>query len=150
MRFLTLICLLLMAAAMVAQTTKTPVRRYFNPPPAPAQAPRPFSEAVLAGDTLYVAGHIGLDAKTGKPPADVEQEIRNLLDSFKATLALAGMNMDDLVSVQVFCSDVTLYSRFNAAYRTYFAKEFPARAFIGSGPLLFNAHFEMLGVAVKR
>jgi len=43
-----------------------------------------------------------------------------------------------------------LYDKFNSAYRSYFGKEYPARAFVGSGPLLREAHFEMLGIAVKR
>ncbi len=58
--------------------------------------------------------------------------------------------MDDLVTVTVYCSDVKHYDAFNAVYRTYFKKEFPARAFIGAGTLLFNARFEMQGIAVKR
>lgn len=59
--------------------------------------------------------------------------------------------MDDLVFVQVFCSDVVHYAAFNAVYRTFFTKEFPARAFYGvGGPLLFNARFEVQGIAVKR
>ena len=57
--------------------------------------------------------------------------------------------MDDLVSIQVFCPDLTLYEEFNAVYRTYFEKNFPARAFIGSGPLLRNARFEVTGIAVR-
>ena len=60
------------------------------------------------------------------------------------------MWVDDLVSVQVFCSDVSHYDSFNRVYRTYFTKEFPARAFLGSGPLLFGARFEVQGIAVKR
>jgi enamine deaminase RidA (YjgF/YER057c/UK114 family) len=52
--------------------------------------------------------------------------------------------------VQVFCSDVAHYDAFNKVYRTYFKKEFPARAFLGSGKLLFDARFEVQGVAVKR
>ena len=52
--------------------------------------------------------------------------------------------------MQVFCPDVSLYDKFNAAYRSYFSKEFPARAFVGSGPLLRGAHFEMLGIAAKK
>lgn len=59
------------------------------------------------------------------------------------------MTMDDLVCVQVFCPDLSLYAKFNAAYRKFFAKDFPARAFIGSGPLLFGGHFELQGMAVK-
>lgn len=135
-----ILCLSLFAAA---QTKK----RHINLPNRNVNAP--FSDAVLVGDTLYIAGRIGLDAKSGKVPADVEQEARNVLDGFKAVLAQANMNMDDLVTVQVFCSDVSLFDKWNGVYRSYFKKDFPARAFIGSGKLLFDAHFEMQGTAVK-
>jgi 2-iminobutanoate/2-iminopropanoate deaminase len=110
----------------------------------------PFSDGVLVGDTLYLAGRIGIDAQTGKPPEDVEKEIRLLLDGMKATLKEAEMTMDDLVSVQVFCPDLSFYERFNEIYRTYFSKNFPARAFIGSGPLLRGGRFEAQGIAVRR
>ena len=109
----------------------------------------PFSDAVLAGNTLYLAGRIGVDPQTGKPPEDVEKEIRLLLDGMKATLKEADMTMNDLVSVQIFCPDLSLYDKFNEIYRTYFTDKFPARAFIGSGPLLRGGRFEALGVAVR-
>jgi len=109
----------------------------------------PYSDGVLAGDTLYLAGRIGIDPETGKPPAELEKEIRFLLDGMKTTLAAANMTMDDLVSVQVFCPDLSLYEKFNEIYRTYFIKDFPARAFIGSGPLLRGGRFEAQGIAVK-
>jgi enamine deaminase RidA (YjgF/YER057c/UK114 family) len=57
--------------------------------------------------------------------------------------------MDDLVWVQVFCPDLALYDEFNAVYRTYFERGFPARSFIGSGPLLFGSRFEINAIAVK-
>ena len=110
----------------------------------------PYSDGVLVGDTLFLAGRIGIDPQTGKPPEDVEKEIRLLLDGMKATLKEAGMTMDDLVSVQVFCPDLSLYDKFNEIYRTYFTKNFPARAFIGSGPLLRGGRFEAQGIAVRR
>ncbi len=110
----------------------------------------PFSDAVLAGNTLYLAGRLGVDETTGRIPDDLEQEIRNIMESMKSTLGEAGMSMDELASVQVFCPDLTLYGKFNAVYRSYFQKDFPARAFIGSGPLLRGAHFEVQGIAVKR
>lgn len=109
----------------------------------------PFSNGVMAGNTFYMSGHIGLDAATKKPPTDAEQEARLMLDGFRETLSRGKFGMDDLVFVQVFCSDVSLFEKFNAVYRTYFAREFPARAFIGSGPLLFGARFEIQGIAVK-
>ena len=109
----------------------------------------PYSDAVLAGNTLYLAGRIGVDPQTGKPPEDLEKEIRLLFDGVKTTLSAADLTMDDLVSVQVFCPDLALYDKFNEIYRTYFTKGFPARAFIGSGPLLRGGRFELQGIAVR-
>jgi enamine deaminase RidA (YjgF/YER057c/UK114 family) len=60
------------------------------------------------------------------------------------------MTMDDFVMVQVSCPDLSLYDIFNKVYRTYFHAPYPARAFLGSGKLLRDAHFEVLGIAVKR
>lgn len=123
-------------------------RRYLNLPGRPASLP--FSDAVLAGDTLYLSGRLGIDPQTGLAPDDVEQELSLLFSGFVAVLNLAGMTMEDLVSVQIFCPDVSLWSRFNNAYVKHFKQEFPARAFLGSGLLLLNARFEMMGVAVRR
>lgn len=142
-----LLILLCLALPLLATAQNKPERRYIKPE---GPTPRPFNEAVIVGDTMYVAGHIGLDPKTGKPPAEVDQEIKLLLDGFKATIEKGGMTMDDLVMVTVHCPDVSLYNKFNAAYVKYFKGDLPARAFLGSGPLLFGAHFEMLGTAVKR
>jgi reactive intermediate/imine deaminase len=110
----------------------------------------PFSDGVLVGNTLYLAGRIGLDPKTGRPGATPQEEARLALDGIKATLAQAGMSMDDLVFVQVYCSDVSLFEQWNSVYRGYFHGDFPARAFLGSGKLLFDARFEVQGIAIKR
>ena len=83
-------------------------------------------------------------------PDDPRAEARLLLESIKRTLGEAGFTMDDLVYVTVYCSDVKHWADWNAVYRSYFKREFPARAFIGSGRLLFDARFEMQGIAVKR
>lgn len=112
-------------------------------------APLPFSDSVRVGDTLYVAGHLGLDPQTQQVPADVELEARLVMNGVKHTVESAGFSMDDLVSVTVFCSDISQYDTFNRIYRSYFSGAFPARAFIGSGTLLRGARFEVLGVAVR-
>jgi enamine deaminase RidA (YjgF/YER057c/UK114 family) len=122
-------------------------RLYINLPNRPAGLP--FSDAVLAGDTLYISGRIGLDPATGAAPASIDAEIELLFEGFQAVLREAEMTMDDLVWVQVYSPDVSLWRQFNAAYVKLFSHEFPARAFLGSGPLLFNGRFEMLGIAVK-
>ncbi|HKT48548.1 MAG TPA: RidA family protein, partial [Candidatus Acidoferrales bacterium] len=99
-------------------------RKAINLPDRAVQAP--FSDAILAGNTLYISGKIGLDAKTGKPPADIDEEIKLMLDGIKATVTQGGMTMDDVVYVTVYCSDLSLYDKFNAAYKTYFTKDMPA------------------------
>ena len=71
------------------------------------------------------------------------------MESMKSMLEAAGLTMDDLVSVQVFCSDVDLYDIFNNVYRTYFTGNFPARAFVGSGTLLYGARWEVQGIASR-
>lgn len=109
----------------------------------------PFTNAVEVGDTLYIAGHLGLDPVSGEPPADPAVEAEAVLDSFQGTIERAGFEMSDLVHVRVFCSDVGLYDVFNEAYRKRFDGEFPARAFIGSGTLLRGARFEVEGIAVE-
>ena len=83
-------------------------------------------------------------------PVDPKDEARLLMENFKKTLALAGMSLDDLVSVTVYCPDLSHYADFNEVYRTYFTREFPARAFVGAGTLLFDARFELQAIAVKR
>jgi 2-iminobutanoate/2-iminopropanoate deaminase len=135
---------LILGLAGGAAWAKKTTRKHFSG----ARPDLPFSESVLAGDTLYLAGQIGLD-DAGKVPADAEEEARRVMDKVKRAVERAGLTMDDLVYVQIFCSDVSHYATFNAVYRTYF-KELPARAFIGSGKLLFDARFEVQGIAVRR
>ena len=109
----------------------------------------PFSSAVVIGNTLYLSGHIGFDPATRKPSADPEREARDVLDSVRDTLTRAGYAIHNIASLTIFCSDLSFYDTFNKVYRSYFRPPFPARAFIGSGPLLFGARFEIQGVAVK-
>ncbi len=134
---------LLWAAAAAA----APV--YVAHPAAPGAAPLPFSDAVLSGDTLYVAGHIGIDPHTGNAAAEPGAEARLVMDAVKQTIEAAGLQMDDLVSVTVFCTDLGLYDTFNTVYRGYFHGHFPARAFIGADKLVRGAHFEVMGTAVR-
>jgi reactive intermediate/imine deaminase len=132
-----------------SQVTMQPTRKVIKLAGGPVQAP--FSDAILSGNTLYLAGRIGLDPKTGKAPEKIEDEIKILLDSEKEVLAAAGMTMDDLVYVQIACTDLSLFEKFNPIYKSYFTTtDFPAREFIGAGALLRGGHFELQAIAVKK
>ena len=143
------IVLFLLVCATVSLASDSD-RKYVNLPRPAGFSSAPFSDAVLAGNTLYIGGHIGLDPNTGQPPVTAEEEAKLAMDSTKQTVEAAGMTMDDLVFVEVHCSDVALYDTFNAVYKTYFRGDYPARAFLGSGKLLRGARFEVAGTAVKR
>jgi len=82
-------------------------RKFIVKPRAADMKALPFSDGVLVGNTLYISGHIGLDAKTGVPPASAEDEARLVMDGIKQTVELAGFSMEDVVSIQVFCTDLT-------------------------------------------
>ena len=123
-------------------------REYIN---LPVRRPNlPFSDAVMVNGTLYISGRIGIDPATGVAAKEIDRELELLFAGFVAVLAQSDMTMNDLVWVQVFCPDVSLWNQFNAEYVKHVSGDFPARAFLGSGPLLLNGRFEMMGIAVKR
>ena len=122
-------------------------RKVFNAPDRSPQAA--FSNAILEGDTLYLAGSIGLDPKTGKAPEKIEDEIHFLLDGYRNLLNQAGFSMDDLVYVQISCTDLSQYDKFNTIYKGYFSKDLPTREFVGVAALLRGGHFEMQAIAVN-
>jgi len=122
-------------------------RRYINIGGRPANLP--FSDGVLVGDTLFLSGRIGIDPHTMQAAAEVDEEIRLMLDGVRSTLEAAAMTMDHLVYVQVYCTDLSLYDKFNTAYRKYFKGDLPARAFLGAGSLLRGARFEMQAIAMR-
>ncbi|MDP9339647.1 MAG: RidA family protein [Acidobacteriota bacterium] len=137
------------AGGAFSQSTASSTRRIISLPDDNPQLP--FSGGILTGNTLYLSGRIGIDAKTGKAPVEIDAEIKLLLDHVSDTLKAAGMTMDDLVYVQVASTDLTLYDKFNAAYRGYFSsKEYPAREFIGVASILRGGHFEVQAIAVKK
>jgi 2-iminobutanoate/2-iminopropanoate deaminase len=144
---LVVIGLATLPAAQRSAAQQHAAKRYITP--AGSMGQLPFSEAVITGNTVYLAGHIGNDASSGQAPADLDQEIKLLFDNFGKTVAESGIKWDDVVYMQVFCTDLSLYDRFNTAYRAHFGKNFPARAFVGVASLLRGAHFEMQGIAVR-
>jgi 2-iminobutanoate/2-iminopropanoate deaminase len=140
-----------LAALLLAPAAAEAANRHFPVNgPTPAGNSPPFSGGVMAGNTLYVSGTTdNSNPATVQPSSDIKAGVTAMLNRIKATLAAAGMTMDDLVWVQVFCSDLKYYGDFNEVYRSYFKGPLPARAFIGAGSLLNNSRFEVMGIAVR-
>jgi 2-iminobutanoate/2-iminopropanoate deaminase len=139
---------IVVASAPASAAPGDTARQYYGDAAGNPAAP-PFSQAVIVGDTLYVAGHIGLDPKTQQAVANVDGEARAVMDATQQAVEAAGLHMDDLVSVTIYCTDLDLYDGFNAIYRGYFHGHFPARAFIGVSRLVRGAHFEIAAVATR-
>lgn len=110
----------------------------------------PFSPAVLVDGTLYVSGQIGVDPKTRKTPEKFEDEVHAVLDSIGDILKEANMSYSDVVSVQVYLTDMDLFQRMNAVYTTYFKEQRPARTAVGVARLGSpTAHIEITVTAHK-
>ena len=99
-------------------------------------APRPggaYSQAIRAGDFIYVAGQVPVDPATGKLVAgEIEEQTARVLDNVRAILEAAGAGMENVVKTTVHLSDISLFARFNAVYTSYFPDPKPARTTVGS------------------
>ena len=124
-------------------------REVVSTPDAPG-AIGPYSQAVWAGDTLYLSGQIGIDPATGQlVPGGIEAETRRVLDNCRTVLAAAGLSLADVVQAQVFLADIGDYAAMNAVYATYFPSRPPARAAIGVAALPRDARVEILMTAFR-
>ena len=121
MKFATLFALALLASAMPVLAEKRIIQpKEFAPG-------GPFNPAVLVDGTLYVSGQIGRDLKTQKVPEDFDAEVRQVLDNIGIILREAKMTYSDVVYVQVYLTDMSLFQRMNNIYTTYFKTDRPSR-----------------------
>lgn len=110
----------------------------------------PFSPGILQGDTLYVSAEIGVDLRTGEIPKDFDAEVKACLDNIGIILKAAGMDYQDVVSAQVFLTDITQFKRMNAVYASVFRAPRPARVTVGVNALAEpNAHIEIMVTAQR-
>jgi 2-iminobutanoate/2-iminopropanoate deaminase len=121
----------------------------------PEFAPAPggtvfFSPGILVDGTLYISGQTGADLKTREFPADFETEVKNTLDHIGLILKAANMTFDDVVAVQVYLTDVSLFQRMNAVYTATIKEPRPTRTTVGVAKLAAaNAKIEITMTARK-
>ena len=116
--------------------------------PKGAQPNAGWSYGILTDGTLYVSGMGGEDA-AGNIPASFEAEVKQSLDNINGVLKEAGMTPADLVSMQVFITDGTLFDRMNTVYKAYFKDPKPARTTVVVSKLVGAGHVEITGTARK-
>jgi len=108
-----------------------------------------ISQAVRAGDTIYVSGSLGIDPKTGKFISDdIEGQTVQTLENMKAILEAAGSSFADVVKVTVLLKSINDYSKVNEIYKQYFSSSPPARSAFAVGGIPMNGLIEMDLIAV--
>lgn len=117
----------------------------FHAPPGP---PAPYSEAVRAGDLIFLTGQLGLDASGALVPGGVGPETRQALENVKAILARCGSSLDRVVKVTVMLDDIADRAAMNEEYVKFFTNTKPARSALGGCKLVFGARVEIECVAV--
>jgi 2-iminobutanoate/2-iminopropanoate deaminase len=123
-----------------------PQRRAINPPGSVEGLP--FSNGILAGNTLYVAGQEGMVG--GKlASGGIGSETRTALENIERIVKAAGLDMKDVASVTVFLADIHDFPEMNKVYQTYFPDPKPARATVQVAALVNNARVEISAIAVK-
>ena len=144
------------AAAIAAQPasddTSSPIEFHAkqNGPPGMTL---PFSEAVRAGDTLYLSGEIGTDASGKLVAGGIKAEAKQVMDNIGANLARHGSSFERVVQCTVALADIADWPAFNDVYRGYFKRHFPARMAFAANALALGARVEVqcnAFVGVKR
>jgi 2-iminobutanoate/2-iminopropanoate deaminase len=110
----------------------------------------PFSDGMVAGNTLYVAGQEGTDDQGKLAPGGIAAEAKAALDNIDKVLKAAGFERKDIVSVTIYLEDIREFGDMNKVYRDFMPDPKPARATIQAVALVNNARIEISAIAVKQ
>ena len=125
------------------------IKKIINTANAPAPI-GPYSQAILAGETLYISGQIALDAATGDLQNNsIKEETEKVISNLRAILDAAGMDFSNVIKTSIFLSSMDLFSQVNEIYGAIFTKDFPARETIAALGLPKNVNVEISMIAVK-
>ena len=111
-----------------------------------AEAPAaigPYSQAVRAGDTVYLSGQIPLDPKTMQIVEGFDHQVKRVFDNLRAVCRAAGGDFDRVVRLTIFLTDLAQFPKVNDLMATYFREPFPARVTVGVGSLPRGAQVEI-------
>jgi 2-iminobutanoate/2-iminopropanoate deaminase len=139
---------LMLFAAAFAGADATPRKAEFLNTPQALERGWPFSEAVRAGDLLFLSGQIGTDPATGKVvPGGLGPEAHQTLKNVRDVLERNGSSLADVVKCTVFLVDIAEWPAFNDVYRQFFSQPFPARSALAASGLAMGARVEVECIA---
>ncbi len=142
--FLIATALLLLVNCATAARPRPSLAPEFFASPDPVLKTLPFSEAVRAGDFLFVSGQIGNAPGTlTLVPGGVSAESKQALENIKSVLDRHGSSLSQVVKCSVFLADMQDWPAFNTVYRQYFTARFPARSALGANGLALGARVEV-------
>ena len=128
---------------------QTMEKQVIQSPDAP-KAIGPYSQAILAGNTLYVSGNIAIDPETGKMDTlNLEIEIRRVMSNLGIVLEEAGMSYENIVKSTIYTTDLKNFKLINTIYGEYFKEKPPARETVQVVALPAGAHVEISCIAIK-
>ncbi len=110
----------------------------------------PFSDGIIAGNTLYVAGQEGTDEAGKLAAGGIAAETKAALDNIAKVLKAAGYELKDVVTVTVYLADIHDFAEMNKVYKTVLPDPKPARATIQAAALVNDARVEISAIAVKQ
>jgi 2-iminobutanoate/2-iminopropanoate deaminase len=111
----------------------------------------PLSQAIVAGDLVFVSGQIGVDPKTGEfAGAGLEEQAEQVLRNLSAVLEAAGSDLSHVVKTTVFLADMNDFNAMNEIYRKYFKEDPPARSTVQVARLPRNARIEIEAIAIVK
>ena len=110
----------------------------------------PFSDGIVVGDTLYVAGQEGTDESNKLAAGGIGPETTAALENIQKVLKAAGFELKDVVSVTVYLADIHEFPDMNKIYKNVMPDPKPARATIQAAALVNNARIEISAIAVKQ
>jgi 2-iminobutanoate/2-iminopropanoate deaminase len=121
--------------------------KIINTPAAPAPI-GPYSQAVMAGNLLFISGQIAIDPATGKiDTSDIIAETHQVMHNLRAILTAAGCGFDHVMKTTILLSDMLLFGDVNTVYGKYFTGNFPARETYAVKALPKNVNVEISMIA---
>jgi len=112
------------------------------------QAIGAYSQAIRAGNTVYMSGQIGLDPETMQMAQGIDAQVRRVFLNLQAVAAAAGGGLDDIVKLTVYLNDLSHFPRLNEIMADFFKQPYPARATVGVSALPRNALVEIDAVLI--